>query len=138
MLKMVGSTTTGVLKGVISVIVFIISHFAFCSLQQSQCFSFGKGMSLVLVVLGVACYSVFKPEKVTIPPELAPTRMDLLSKASTIWIHEQGPTEQMPIARAGPRSGGQRAKPGLGGRAVFDAYNAIPSTIQEEAISQKN
>ena len=43
MLKMVGSTTTGVLKGVISVAVFIISHFAFCSLQQSQCFTMAKG-----------------------------------------------------------------------------------------------
>lgn len=137
MLKMVGSTTTGVLKGVISVLVFIISHFAFCSFQKSQCFSVGKGMSLVLVVLGVACYSVFKPEKVTIPPELAPTRNDLLSKASTIWIHEQGHTELTPVNRAGPpRVGGHRMKK-PGGRTSFDAYDAIPSTIHEES-SQKN
>ena len=49
MLKMVGSTTTGVLKGVISVAVFIISHFAFCSLQQSQCFSVAKGIRVILI-----------------------------------------------------------------------------------------
>ena len=140
MLKLVGSTTTGVLKGVISVLVFIISHFAFCSLQKSQCFSVAKGLSLVLVVLGVASYSVFKPEKITIPPELAPTRKDLLSTASTIWIHEQGATELMPITHAGPpRISGQaprHSKKGAGGgRGPFEAYDAIPSTIVEESLS---
>lgn len=60
LIKSVGSTTTGILKGVQSVVVFVISHFAFCSLQKSQCFTASKGASLIVVVCGVLCYSTFK------------------------------------------------------------------------------
>ena len=60
LIKSVGSTTTGILKGVQSVVVFVISHFAFCSLQKSQCFTASKGASLIVVVFGVLCYSIFK------------------------------------------------------------------------------
>ena len=69
LIKSVGSTTTGILKGVQSVAVFVISHFAFCSLQRSQCFTRSKGASLVVVVCGVTCYSIFKletPEKLDV------------------------------------------------------------------------
>jgi drug/metabolite transporter (DMT)-like permease len=62
LIKSVGSTTTGILKGVQSVMVFVISHFAFCSLQRSQCFTRSKGASLVVVVCGVTFYSIFKLE----------------------------------------------------------------------------
>ena len=60
LIKSVGSTTTGILKGVQSVMVFVISHFAFCAFQRSQCFTTSKGASLVVVVCGVSCYSVYK------------------------------------------------------------------------------
>ena len=60
LLEIVGSTTTGVLKGVQSVLVFGISHFAFCSFQKSQCFTPEKGVSLFIVVFGVLLYSTFK------------------------------------------------------------------------------
>ena len=60
LIKSVGSTTTGILKGVQSVMVFVISHFAFCAFQRSQCFTTSKGASLVVVVCGVSCYSIFK------------------------------------------------------------------------------
>lgn len=59
LLGAIGATTTGVLKGVQTVIVFIASHFAFCSLQQSQCFTTQKGVSLIVVVFGVLGYSYF-------------------------------------------------------------------------------
>ena len=81
-IKNVGSTTTGIFKGVISVLVFIISHFAFCSIQQSQCFTIAKGLSLVVVVIGVLMYSSFQIE----PNVAKQGRKDLMSKASTIWF----------------------------------------------------
>jgi drug/metabolite transporter (DMT)-like permease len=59
LLGSIGATTTGVLKGVQTVIVFIASHFAFCSLQESQCFTNEKGLSLIVVVIGVLGYSYF-------------------------------------------------------------------------------
>lgn len=59
LLGQIGATTTGVLKGVQTVIVFIVSHLAFCSLQYSQCFTFQKGISVVVVVAGVMGYSYF-------------------------------------------------------------------------------
>ena len=65
LIEIVGSTTTGVLKGVQSVLVFGISHFAFCSLQASQCFTPEKGISLFIVVCGVIVYSSFKLSKKT-------------------------------------------------------------------------
>lgn len=63
LLEIVGSTTTGVLKGVQSVLVFATSHFAFCSFQKSQCFTPEKGLSLLLVCIGVIVYSSFKITK---------------------------------------------------------------------------
>lgn len=63
LLEIVGSTTTGVLKGVQSVLVFAISHFAFCAFQSSQCWSPEKGISLFIVVIGVIVYSSFKTAK---------------------------------------------------------------------------
>ena len=67
LIKSVGSTTTGILKGVQSVMVFVISHFAFCALQKSQCFTTAKGASLVVVVLGVSCYSMFRLDVSLLP-----------------------------------------------------------------------
>ena len=87
MLKTVGSTTTGVLKGIISVLVFVFSHYAFCSLQQSQCFTYSKGASLVVVVVGVLCYSTHKVDVNSVPAELRQKPKDLLSKASAVWLH---------------------------------------------------
>lgn len=60
LLGSVGSTTTIVSKGVQSVAIFIASHYAFCSIQESQCFTPLKGCSLVVVIIGVLIYSSFK------------------------------------------------------------------------------
>lgn len=59
----VGSTTTGILKGVQSITLFVLSHIFFCSTQESQCFTQAKGVALVLVLLGVALYSAFQSTK---------------------------------------------------------------------------
>ncbi|RYH17551.1 DMT family transporter [archaeon] len=60
LLGSIGSVSTGVCKGVQSVAIFIGSHFVFCSVQHSQCFSATKGCSLVMVTVGVVLYSTYK------------------------------------------------------------------------------
>lgn len=59
----VGSITTGLCKGAQSVLVFVASHFAFCSVEKAQCFTVPKGISLITVVIGVVVYSVFTNER---------------------------------------------------------------------------
>jgi drug/metabolite transporter (DMT)-like permease len=59
LLGKVGCVDAGVMKGCQSVAVFIISHFAFCSIQASQCLTTHKAMALVIVVTGVVIYSRF-------------------------------------------------------------------------------
>ena len=59
LISALGSTTTGIMKGIQSVLVFVISHYAFCSYQKSQCFTPAKGLSLIVVVCGVLTYSTF-------------------------------------------------------------------------------
>ena len=58
-----GATTTGVLKGVQTVLVFGLSHIAFCKIQASQCFSNVKLLSLIIVLIGVTFYSLFESKK---------------------------------------------------------------------------
>lgn len=58
-LRSLGSASTGILKGVQAVTTFISSHYAFCSIQRSQCFTPMKGLSLCIVLLGVVMYSFF-------------------------------------------------------------------------------
>eukprot|EP01038_Epipyxis_sp_PR26KG_P007848 gene7848-10656_t len=57
LLGLVGSISTGLLKCAQTVIIFIFSHYAFCSIQKSQCFTISKGFSLLLVLLGVSIYT---------------------------------------------------------------------------------
>lgn len=59
LLGSVGSTTTGLCKAAQSVLTFCLSHILFCSVQDSQCFTTGKGLSLVVVLCGVLLYSFF-------------------------------------------------------------------------------
>lgn len=131
MLKMVGSTTTGVLKGIISVLVFIISHFAFCSLQQSQCFSVAKGLSLVVVVVGVVFYSMYKYDGDKFPQELRPRRMDLLSKASTVWIHREQSRQNVELLNMGRRKGSKPRMKRVNSRTLtpFENYDTIAPDI---------
>lgn len=65
LLGSIGSVSTGVCKGVQSVLVFIASHWAFCNSRASECFSRTKALSLLIVSLGVYLYSHFsyKPHK---------------------------------------------------------------------------
>lgn len=86
LIKSVGSTTTGILKGVQSVVVFVISHFAFCSLQKSQCFTSSKGASLVVVVCGVTFYSIFKLDS---PPAVKINQNDSLLENSSGALEQE-------------------------------------------------
>jgi drug/metabolite transporter (DMT)-like permease len=52
-----GSVATGVMKGVQSVAVLVLSHAAFCGVESSQCFTAYKGVSLVVVLCGVFYYT---------------------------------------------------------------------------------
>jgi drug/metabolite transporter (DMT)-like permease len=53
----VGSVATGVMKGVQSVAVLLLSHEVFCSIEATQCFTRSKGVSLVVVLWGVFYYT---------------------------------------------------------------------------------
>jgi hypothetical protein len=57
LLKSVGSVTLSVMQSFRSVLVFAISHYAFCSTQASQCFTPWKGAAVVAVVVGILLYS---------------------------------------------------------------------------------
>ena len=57
LLGCIGSTSTGVAKGFQTVIVFFLSSIFYCDYKSSNCFSIFKGISLLLVVLGVVLYS---------------------------------------------------------------------------------
>jgi drug/metabolite transporter (DMT)-like permease len=56
LLGQLGSVATGVMKGVQSVAVMVLSHAAFCGVETSQCFTSYKGLSLVVVLFGVYFY----------------------------------------------------------------------------------
>jgi hypothetical protein len=58
LINWIGSVSTAVSRCMQSVLVFVASHFAFCSVQRSQCFDFSKGLALALVVCGVIVYSL--------------------------------------------------------------------------------
>ena len=57
LLSTVGSASTGVIKSAQAVLTFVTSHLAFCRIQTAQCFTPIKGVSLVVVLLGVMVYS---------------------------------------------------------------------------------
>lgn len=61
LLGIIGSTSTGLIKAVKSVALFVVSHVAFCSVKESQCFTYWKGFSLVVVLVGVFVYTQFQP-----------------------------------------------------------------------------
>lgn len=56
LLQRIGAVSTGVMKGIQTISVFVISHFAFCKYQESQCFTRLRGASLILVIIGIFCY----------------------------------------------------------------------------------
>jgi drug/metabolite transporter (DMT)-like permease len=58
LLHRAGSATTGIIKGLQSVLTFVTSHYAFCRTQPAQCFTPVKGASLVIVLCGVILYSI--------------------------------------------------------------------------------
>eukprot|EP01040_Poterioochromonas_malhamensis_P001211 gene1211-1284_t len=70
LLSKIGSITTGLCKGVQSVLVFVASHFIFCSSRKAQCFSSAKGASLVIVLLGVTLYSIYSDPHGSVPTSL--------------------------------------------------------------------
>eukprot|EP00929_Paragymnodinium_shiwhaense_P015533 TRINITY_DN123639_c0_g1_i1.p1 TRINITY_DN123639_c0_g1~~TRINITY_DN123639_c0_g1_i1.p1 ORF type:complete len:343 (+),score=69.92 TRINITY_DN123639_c0_g1_i1:80-1108(+) len=58
LLTRIGAVSTGIIKGVQGCCVFIFSHVLYCGRDESQCFTPAKGVSLVVVMCGVACYIV--------------------------------------------------------------------------------
>ncbi|CAE8598644.1 unnamed protein product [Polarella glacialis] len=56
LLTRIGAVSTGVVKAVQGVAVFSLSHVLYCQRDESQCFTPLKGLSLVIVVLGVLLY----------------------------------------------------------------------------------
>lgn len=70
LLHSAGSATTGVIKGLQAVLTFVSSHFAFCGIQPSQCFTATKGVSLAIVLTGVLIYSA------TVVPPPSPESAD--------------------------------------------------------------
>ena len=138
MLKIVGSTTTGILKGIQSVLVFIISHFAFCGLQESQCFTVAKGLALIVVVLGVFCYSSYKLEEMP----SRPLKKDLLSNASEIFKIELD--ERIPLTSGKRRSSNDKRPVGVRSRGngvpgisnelnSSGGYGSISATVSEDS-----
>lgn len=55
-----GGVATGVLQALRAVLVFFLSHFAFCGLDDQQCFTSKKGTSTFVVVIGVLWFSISK------------------------------------------------------------------------------
>lgn len=60
LLRYIGSTSTGLTKGLQSVLVFVFSHLIYCHWIASQCFTWSKGLSLVVVLSGIYLYSKFR------------------------------------------------------------------------------
>eukprot|EP00616_Rhizochromulina_sp_CCMP1243_P009241 CAMPEP_0118981754 /NCGR_PEP_ID=MMETSP1173-20130426/31230_1 /TAXON_ID=1034831 /ORGANISM="Rhizochromulina marina cf, Strain CCMP1243" /LENGTH=412 /DNA_ID=CAMNT_0006932199 /DNA_START=13 /DNA_END=1247 /DNA_ORIENTATION=- len=58
-----GSVTTGVLKGLQMVVVFLASDVLFCSADESDCVTASKFACVVLVVLGLLTYSWADPQR---------------------------------------------------------------------------
>ncbi|CBZ50320.1 hypothetical protein NCLIV_007930 [Neospora caninum Liverpool] len=58
LLKHVGAVSSGILKGARTAVVFLLSHVFYCHLQESQCMTSVKALSVVLCVAGVLVYSV--------------------------------------------------------------------------------
>lgn len=58
----VGSISTGILQSLRAVSVFIISHLLFCDTHANQCYNAAKGLSTVVVVLGILYFSKITAE----------------------------------------------------------------------------
>eukprot|EP00792_Barthelona_sp_PAP020_P009878 TRINITY_DN3326_c5_g1_i1.p1 TRINITY_DN3326_c5_g1~~TRINITY_DN3326_c5_g1_i1.p1 ORF type:complete len:231 (+),score=40.95 TRINITY_DN3326_c5_g1_i1:184-876(+) len=61
----VGSTTTGVLRAAIAVIIFGVSGISFCEQDSNQCFTYPKMAASIFVFFGLIFYSTGKPKKKT-------------------------------------------------------------------------
>ncbi|GMH69688.1 hypothetical protein TL16_g05220 [Triparma laevis f. inornata] len=55
-----GSISVGVLKACQAIGTFALSAYSFCEMQESQCFTFERGMATVVVCFGVVLYSYSK------------------------------------------------------------------------------
>lgn len=62
-IALVGATTCGVMKGLVSIVVFSLSSLLFCSIQPHQCFTIFKGISTLIVVFGIVIYSLGSQQK---------------------------------------------------------------------------
>jgi len=55
-----GAVSTGLLQSIRAVAVFGISSLLYCGKQKSQCYTLARGVSTLLVVFGMSCYSMAK------------------------------------------------------------------------------
>ena len=58
-----GAVTVGVLKACQAIGTYAVSAFAFCEKQESQCFTYERGMATVIVCFGVVLYSWSKTSR---------------------------------------------------------------------------
>ncbi|CEM38521.1 unnamed protein product [Vitrella brassicaformis CCMP3155] len=61
LIKKIGAVSSGVMKGLKTASVFVLSHYFFCSIQSSQCLTPTKAISAAVCVLGVLLYSICTP-----------------------------------------------------------------------------
>lgn len=57
MLNRIGAVASALMKGVMMVIVFFIGAGFFCREQVTQCFTWPKFLSMVVVMAGIAVYT---------------------------------------------------------------------------------
>jgi len=57
LLTWIGAVSAGVMKGVQAAAVFCLAHLLYCQQDQSQCFTYLKATSLVVVITGVMGYA---------------------------------------------------------------------------------
>eukprot|EP00922_Rhytidocystis_sp_ex-Travisia-forbesii_P018501 GHVS01027454.1.p1 GENE.GHVS01027454.1~~GHVS01027454.1.p1 ORF type:complete len:806 (+),score=221.75 GHVS01027454.1:79-2496(+) len=87
LLKRIGAVSSGVIKGLKTASVFILSHFLFCHLQASQCLTPPKCASAAVCVFGVLSYSVITARQPKQQPSPTSTtsssKQPLLSSSSS-------------------------------------------------------
>ncbi|CAI2181189.1 16674_t:CDS:2, partial [Funneliformis geosporum] len=58
LMKELGNVSTGILNSLRAIVVFGLSHFMFCHIDEGQCFNIWKGWSAIIVVGFVTIFSI--------------------------------------------------------------------------------
>ncbi|CAI2181167.1 10176_t:CDS:2 [Funneliformis geosporum] len=63
LMKELGNVSTGILNSLRAIVVFGLSHFMFCHIDEGQCFNIWKGWSAIIVVGFVTIFSISKSKE---------------------------------------------------------------------------